>query len=234
MEIEEFDTELDLAEKEEEIETKPESLKRPLEDANKEKSKKKKKKFETSTMDENNISKIPIEWNGIKENRMIKIAPRSKEELEEMRKNILEELDNDHVLTNQWNRLMNKKYYTIYDRTRPKTMNTESIGKRELNLTLKKDNPHLNKIHSKQVKPITTNLKSNDDIVKAENPSSFVTNVIQKVFRVSPKYTEPKEISLGTVSNVHYYECTAQVFNQDTNISEKASGKNKKESKTNA
>ena len=41
-------------------------------------------------------------------------------------------------------------------------------------------------------------------------------------------------MNLGTVGNVHYYECTAQVENSDLNISEKASGKNKKEAKTNA
>jgi hypothetical protein len=41
-------------------------------------------------------------------------------------------------------------------------------------------------------------------------------------------------VTLGTVGNVHYFECTVQIVTPDENYSEKASGKNKKESKLNA
>jgi hypothetical protein len=86
--------------------------------------------------------------------------------------------------------------------------------------------------------------KESLEFLKVDNPSSFVTNVFQKIFRVSPLYSEPKHsiliqriqfiVTLGTVGNVHYFECTVQIETPNEYYSEKASGKNKKESKLNA
>ena len=74
-------------------------------------------------------------------------------------------------------------------------------GIRKLESTIKKENPHLNKIHTKQITDVRKSIESNsksksDEIIKCDNPSSFITNVIQKVFRVSPKYTDPQASKL--------------------------------------
>jgi hypothetical protein len=60
-----------------------------------------------------------------------------------------------------------------------------------------KENPHLKNVKSTTVRDVQSMIgKTKDfgmDTIKVDNVSSFVTNVLQKMFRVSPKFSETKK-----------------------------------------
>jgi hypothetical protein len=135
-----------------------------------------------------------------------KIETKSKEEILKIRESILNDLSRDvkklqiflnfkELFEEKW-KMVTQNYSSIYVKRKKNQSHflRRDGGNRK---DIPKENPHLKNVKSTTVRDVQSMIgKTKDfgmDTIKVDNVSSFVTNVLQKMFRVSPKFSETKK-----------------------------------------
>jgi hypothetical protein len=131
-------------------------------------------------------------------------VPKSKEEILKIRESILNDLSKDvrffkskiksqELFEEKW-KSITKNYSSIYHKKKSINPQNSTFGKQKI---VSKENPHLKNVKSTTLKDVQSVVRKNEkfgaDMIKVDNVSSFVSGVFQKMYRVSPKFSETKK-----------------------------------------